>query len=197
MDRTFTVTRASAGEQGVVIGLIDEAARWLRGKGTDQWARPWPDVRARDARVRDGLERGETWLVRDGATPAATITICGAANPAVWGFPDGESAVYVHRVVVSRAYAGLGGLMFDWAVRREARNREVKWLRVDVWSTNEALHAYYERQGFMRCGTCADPSYPSGALFQKAAQDCLASDVSLLHERDESKSISVRNTHNK
>ncbi len=184
MDTTFTLTTATPDDLPAVIGLIEEAAGWLRGKGTDQWARPWPDRAARDDRVRRGLERGETWLVMDGATPAATLTVCQTGNPAVWPFPDGDSAVYVHRVVVNRAYAGLGlgGLMFDWAVQRESRTREVKWLRVDVWSTNAALHAYYERQNFMRCGTCADPAYPSGALFQKSAQDCLRTDVSRLRE---------------
>jgi GNAT superfamily N-acetyltransferase len=182
MDPTFTITLATVDRQPTVIGLIEEASEWLRGKDTDQWSRPWPDRRGRDDRIRQGLERGETWLVRDGATPVATMTICRTANPAVWPYPDGESAVYVHRVVVSRAYAGLGlgGLMFDWAVQRESRTRDVKWLRVDVWSTNAGLHAYYERQGFQRCGTCDDPAYPSGALFQKAAQDCFGSDMSLL-----------------
>jgi hypothetical protein len=29
------------------------------------------------------------------------------------------------------------------------------------------LHAYYKGIGFAGCGRCPDPSYPSGALFQK------------------------------
>jgi hypothetical protein len=39
---------------------------------------------------------------------------------------------------------------------------------VDVWTTNIALHAYYQRQGFGFCGF-SDRSgyYPSAALFQK------------------------------
>ncbi|GAB2815118.1 hypothetical protein GCM10027176_19700 [Actinoallomurus bryophytorum] len=173
MDTTFTMRLATVGQQPIVIGLIDEASEWLRGRDTDQWARPWPDRRRRDGRVRRGLELGETWIVWDGDTPAATMTICERANPDVWPDGDEEDAVYVHRLVVSRAYAGrdLGGLMIDWAVQRELRTRHVEWVRVDVWSTNSGLHDYYERQGFIRCGSCPDPSYPSGALFQKAAED--------------------------
>jgi hypothetical protein len=36
-----------------------------------------------------------------------------------------------------------------------------------VWSTNTGLHDYYVSKGFKPCGHCADPDYPSGALFEK------------------------------
>jgi hypothetical protein len=44
------------------------------------------------------------------------------------------------------------------------------WIRVDVWTTNLALHAYYKGQGFEHLRTLqfADPwEYPSAVLFQK------------------------------
>jgi GNAT superfamily N-acetyltransferase len=184
MNNTFTTRLATVSRQPIVIGLIDDASAWLRGKGTDQWAMPWPDRRGRDGRVRRGLELGETWIVWDGDTPAATMTICQHANSDVWPERDEGDAVYVHRLVVSRAYAGreLGGLMIDWAVQRELRTRHVEWVRVDVWTTNFGLHDYYERQGFIRCGNCPDPRYPSGALFQKAAEDTRKTDTSRLIE---------------
>lgn len=181
---TFTIRHASVHHQQVIVDLVEEAATWLRGKGTDQWAKPWPDRRRRDGRIRNGLKLGETWIVWDGDTPAATMTICARVNPDVWPVDGDDDAVYVHRLVVSRPYSGLGlgGVMLDWAVQRESRTRDIRWLRVDVWSTNEGLHAYYERQGFLRCGSCADLSYPSGALFQKEARDALTTDTSRLVE---------------
>ena len=36
-----------------------------------------------------------------------------------------------------------------------------------MWRSNSALHAYYREREFKRCGSCPDPQYPSGALFQK------------------------------
>lgn len=184
MNTTFTIRPATVREQPVVIGLIEQASAWLRGKDTDQWARPWPDREGRDARVRQGLERGETWIVWDGDVPAATMTICHAPNPQIWRENEKGAAVYLHRLVVGRSHAGrdLGGLMIDWAVQRAYAERHVEWVRVDVWTTNNALHAYYERQGFVRCGTCPDPHYPSGALFQKAADGALKTDTSRLAE---------------
>ena len=45
-----------------------------------------------------------------------------------------------------------------------------KWVRIDVWTTNEALHNYYEKRGFQYYKVCEfkeDEYYPSAALFQK------------------------------
>jgi ribosomal protein S18 acetylase RimI-like enzyme len=186
MDTIFTIGLATASRQPILIDLIEEAARWLRGRDTDQWAEPWPDRRGRDERIRRGVELGQTWIVWDGDVPAATMTISPRANPDVWRDKAEDDAVYIHRLVVSRAYAGLGlgGMMIDWAVQRELRTRRVDWVRVDVWTTNADLHDYYERQGFIRCGSCPDPRYPSGALFQKAADDALKTDTSRLREQD-------------
>jgi ribosomal protein S18 acetylase RimI-like enzyme len=55
-----------------------------------------------------------------------------------------------------------------WAGDRAAADG-AKWLRLDAWTTNEALHAYYQRQGFQHVRTIVRPDYPSGALFQRAA----------------------------
>jgi GNAT superfamily N-acetyltransferase len=185
MNPIFTIGIATVSQQPILIDLIEEAARWLRGKDTDQWAEPWPDRRGRDERIRRGLELGQTWIAWDGDVPAATMTISPRANPDVWRDKGQEDAVYIHRLVVSRAYGGLdlGGVLIDWAVQRELRTRRVAWVRVDVWTTNADLHDYYERQGFIRCGDCPDPRYPSGALFQKAADDALKTDTSRLKEQ--------------
>jgi ribosomal protein S18 acetylase RimI-like enzyme len=184
METKFTICRATVAQQDIVIGLIEEAAAWLRTRNTDQWATPWPSQAERDERVRGGLERGETWLVLDGRIPAATMTVCQDPLPHVWRELGRGDAVYIHRLVVSREYAGqdLGGVMIDWAVQREHARRPVEWVRVDVWSSNERLHAYYEKQGFISCGECPDPQYPSGALFQKAADAVWKTDTSCLTE---------------
>ena len=57
-------------------GLVREAARWLRtSKNTDQWTKPWPDRARHHERMLNDLVKGKTWLVCDGVTAAATITV--------------------------------------------------------------------------------------------------------------------------
>jgi GNAT superfamily N-acetyltransferase len=163
-----------------VLRLIKEASDWLKTKDTDQWAEPWPTEKARDERVRRDLADGKTWFVWDTKTwfvwkrktLAATVTIAERPNLHVWSDSEcdlHEPAVYVHRLVTARKYAGLGlgGQLIDWAGKRGYRLYGAKWIRIDVWTTNTGLHHYYKMARFEPCGFCPDPDYPSGALFHK------------------------------
>ena len=168
------IARASAQHLDTVLALVEDARSWLWSKDTDQWEKPWPDPVARDERVLAGLRNEKTWIVWDGDIAAATITLTTRRNNAVWSNPActadlAERAVFVHRLITSRKYAGLGlgAELIDWAGLRGCREYGAKWIRIDVWRANTGLHDYYMSKGFKPCGICADPDYPSGALFQK------------------------------
>jgi GNAT superfamily N-acetyltransferase len=166
----LTLRRADARDYVAIIGLIEAARRWLRTKNTDQWLQPWPSEEDRHHRIRAALQVGKTWVAWDGNTLVATIT-ADDADTGVW--PEemvAERAVYVSRLVVSRRYAGrgVGGGLLDWAAIRARSLYGALWTRVDVWTTNQALHKYYEQQGFTHWGYCETiPDYPSAKLFQK------------------------------
>jgi GNAT superfamily N-acetyltransferase len=149
--------------------LIDETAQWLATRGTDQWQRPWPDVEARDRRVRVGLAEGRTWTVWDDVKLAATVTLQRTADPALWPDAAEDEAVYPCRLVVDRAYAGLGigAELMDWAGRSARDGYGARWIRIDVWTTNRALHRYYQRQGFRSKGVATGTDSPAAALFEK------------------------------
>jgi GNAT superfamily N-acetyltransferase len=172
-----------------VLGLIDEAAAWLRTKDTNQWSAPWPDRKERDARVMRGLAGGKTWIVWDGDIAAATVTLAAKPNPRVWGGPScrcdlGERAVYAHRLITARSHQGqgMGAQVIDWAGLRARQEYGARWIRIDVWTTNTALHDYYEGTGFEPCGSCEDLGYPSGKLFQKRTARIEAADTPLFSQ---------------
>ena len=173
-DSPLLLRRATERDHDVIIGLIDEAAEWLRTKNTDQWAQPWPSGEDRSHRILKDLQAGKSWIASDGnGSPTATITTDPEDSP-IWPKETlRDRAVYVARLVVSRSHAGLGigaGLL-DWAGRRAKWRLAARWVRVDVWTTNTALHAYYLKQGFEFCGFSeAIDHYPSAALFQKATE---------------------------
>ena len=170
----LTLRRADRHDHDVIIALIDAAAEWLRTKNTDQWSQPWPSEEDRRHRILYDLIAGKTWVAWDDGAPAATITTDPAQNPVWPAASRDEPAVYVTRMVVSRAFAGrgLGAALLDWAGLHARRLHGARWVRVDVWTTNTALHAYYRQQGFEFCGRGeAFAHYPSAALFQKATED--------------------------
>jgi GNAT superfamily N-acetyltransferase len=174
---------ALPGDLDEVRGLVQEAAEWLRkSKNTDQWANPWPDQARHRERILDDLLKGKTWLVWDGTTAVATITVdtdepLDSREQPLWPADKRRtSALYVRRVVVSRHYAGigLGAALIDWAAAVARREYGADVIRVDVWTTNQDLHAYYTGQRFVRCAG-RDPrelaGYPSQALFERTADN--------------------------
>jgi predicted N-acetyltransferase YhbS len=168
----LVLRRAQAEDATAVRSLKDEASQWLRTKGTDQWAVPWPDKNGRNERISRAIAAGRTWIAWDGGQPAATLT----ASPNHHGiWPENarhELAVYVRRLTVSRRYGGigLGSQLMDWAGLRASREYGARLIRVDVWTTNLGLHDYYRRQGFEYYGLSPEPGYPSAALFQKPTE---------------------------
>ena len=75
MKQDLKVRLAQPSDMRIIIAMIDEAAGWLRGKGTDQWASPFPNRKARDARVRRGLTGGKTWIAEEANEAVATISL--------------------------------------------------------------------------------------------------------------------------
>lgn len=175
MTHNLHIRRGTAGDLDTIVGLIDEAAGWLRGKGTDQWAQPWPDRAARDGRVRRGLRNGNTWIAEVGGQAIGTITYRPHGNHMLWVPKEPrEDALYVSRLIVARNVAGLGigAALINWAAA-QAGDWNSQWIRIDVWTTNVALHNYYKKRGFSFSPNHLVPSrdYPSAALFQKPTRE--------------------------
>jgi GNAT superfamily N-acetyltransferase len=187
MTKILQVRRGAADDFELILAMIDEAATWLRDKQTDQWARPWPSRAARDERVRRGLRDGGTWIVEEHGVPIATITYRPTGNLRLWTRRERrQPSVYVSRLIVRRSHAGLGigEALVDWAGLRALRDWGAQWIRIDVWTTNVALHNYYEKRGFHFCrvaevkeipnrnGHNGGPDrWPSAALFQMPTDD--------------------------
>ncbi len=158
-----------------IIGQIDSSATWLKEqKNTDQWARPWPNRDERDARITQGIKDRLTWMVEDNqGTLVATVTCREHGNDMLWTQAElAEPAAYESRLIVSRDHTGqgIGAALINWAGARAVDRWGARWIRVDVWTTNTALHQYYKDQGFDHVRTLDFPDpwqYPSGALFQK------------------------------
>lgn len=162
--------RAEMADAAKITALIDDdAAKWLSTMDTDQWQSPWPTRADRDGRVRDAIAQRKTWICWDGRTPAATLTADLQHDP-YWS-PDARSkpAIYVHRLVVARQYAGmhLGGSLLDWAGRTARLAHGAHSIRISVWTDNLRLHRYYRGEGFTLRGLHADDGYPSAARFEK------------------------------
>jgi GNAT superfamily N-acetyltransferase len=154
-------------EQPIVEDLLREASAWLASRGINQWQYP-----PHSDRIKTGLQRGSVYIADVDGIPVATLQVDDFADPEFWTAGDApQSALYVHRMAVSRKYAGsgIGSKMLDWVTLKAASHGK-KWVRLDAWKSNVDLHRYYINVGFTHVRTVDLPHRGSGALFQRAAK---------------------------
>ncbi|MFJ5640821.1 GNAT family N-acetyltransferase [Streptomyces sp. NPDC093223] len=156
-----------------LLAFRENAAAWLRNLGSDQWSRPYPADK-----LLATIEAGTVFMLRDGHTTAATITLTPDAEDGLWTDEElAEPSMFVNKLTVDRDYAGqnLGGRLLDWASDR-AHRAGAKWIRLDAWTTNEGLQRYYLGQGFTHVRTVHEGSAVNGGprvsgwLAQRAAR---------------------------
>ncbi len=164
--RPLTLRRAKTrADIDTVADMWIRSAAWLRSKGSDQWQYP-----VKIENIEAAVATGACWLAYREAEPIGTITLDSNAEPQYWPPEDEpDNALYVHRMVVEETGRGeeIGSALLDWAGEQaEASGR--RWLRLDAWRSNQALHRYYQDRGFELVRIVPDPS-GSGACFQRRA----------------------------
>ncbi|WP_328494967.1 GNAT family N-acetyltransferase [Streptomyces sp. NBC_00414] len=128
-----------------LLAFREEAAAWLSRIGSDQWQRPYPADK-----LLETIEAGTVFMALDGDATAGTITLTPNAEAGLWTEQElKEPSLFINKLTVARTHAGqnVGGRLLDWAEDR-AYQAGAKWLRLDAWTTNQGLQAYYVRQGF-------------------------------------------------
>ncbi|MFF4773443.1 GNAT family N-acetyltransferase [Microtetraspora fusca] len=163
----FTLRRAVPDDLPAVLSLLADAARWLDSQGVRQW----PADGFPASRIEPLIEVGAMFVLDDGRGTAATVALDGHADPEFWGRDDRpDTARYVHKLAVSRAYAGkgLGEALLDWAGLRAAADGR-RWLRLDCSKDNLRLQRYYAELGFRHVRTVDLAHRASGALFERPA----------------------------
>lgn len=170
------MTQARPTDIDTIMRWRHQRVAWLHQRGEEQWSIPLP----RSA-VAATVLAGQTWLMWDGEEPIATITLTAYTDLDELWKPDRDpetlwrpsddpaDALYAAKMIVPqpRAGDGLGSEMLDWAGGR-AFDAGLTWLRLDAWTTNTRLHAYYQAQGFRHVRTVT--SRVSGACFERPSQ---------------------------
>lgn len=138
---TFDLGFAAAGDIPEVAAVLQEAARWI----TTWRSQLWDPALVGEAFVTPIVARGQMLTARTGGEIAGVMILL-PDDPHFWpDRPPGE-AVYLHKLAVRRAYAGMGlpAALMDHAARlAAAQDRHL--LRLDC---DPPLSPFYERLGF-------------------------------------------------
>ncbi|MCP2164965.1 GNAT family N-acetyltransferase [Goodfellowiella coeruleoviolacea] len=164
----LTIRRGSVADVDTVLGLFDDAVRWLVSRGrTGQWgSEPFSTNPKRVQQVTSWLDEGELWLAEHGGPtrPAGALVVGPTAHHYVPASDVPE--LYVLGLVGSRQpwARGAGRLLLDHA-RAEAVRRGAHRLRVDCYAGDDrALVRFYTSAGFTPTQTFTVGEWPGQLL---------------------------------
>ncbi|MFJ4779144.1 GNAT family N-acetyltransferase [Streptomyces sp. NPDC088762] len=148
-------------DAGTLVQLYDQAARWMRQQGIEQWKPGDKDAAHFLAKMRDG----DVWLAGDTDGRVVGAYELWWSDEEAWGVQP-PVAGYVHRLMVARgaAPAGAGRRMLEHAERRIARTGRER-ARLDCVSTNPRLLAYYRAAGYRVVGEFPHKEGKDGRIY--------------------------------
>jgi GNAT superfamily N-acetyltransferase len=110
----------------------------------------WPEFP--DASILTEIAAHRLFRVMDGGALAGVFSVA-YQDEAIWGEHERGEHVYLHRIARAATWPGCGllGAVLEWA-RAHCRALGRAGLRMDTWASNDALVAFYQRQGFRMVG---------------------------------------------
>ena len=139
---SFKIINTTTEDLGKVLGLFEQAMN-LRGKnGYKVWSSI--DKTALEKDIVKGLQ-----YKIEGDTGIFCIFSIQYNDPMIWFDKDKNDAIYLHRVVVDQNFKGQRQFekILNW-VKDFARQKNLKFIRMDTWADNEKLIEYYKSFGF-------------------------------------------------
>ena len=141
------IEQALPGDAQTVAAVLTEAAQWLAADGRPLWTAP--DIGFE--RVSRDVEAGRYFIARDPAhgNEDAGVMRLDLEDPFFWPEIAPGSSAFVHKLAVSRRWAGRG---VSTALLAFARDRALglgrRHLRLDCVADRAPLRTLYERFGF-------------------------------------------------
>ncbi|MCO4851717.1 GNAT family N-acetyltransferase [Bacillus vallismortis] len=133
-----------------ITGLLVRTAEWLRDRGSNQWSGLLEGQDTHD--IAGSIENGHVFVFKKDEELAAVVMLLPEPSEwdrTLWGDDGHETSIYLHRLAVSRRFAGqgLGGRILHWAETGIDYPEKTR-IRLDCVADNDALHSFYRRMGY-------------------------------------------------
>jgi GNAT superfamily N-acetyltransferase len=136
------IAHATAEELDTICELFEQAIEFQKRNNYIGW----PSI-DRSFVLRD-IEKGLLLKVCKEDRIFGFFCIC-YNDELIWREMEKADAIYLHRIVLNQKFRGekIFKHVLDWAVEI-AKEKQLKFIRMDTWAENEKLIKYYKDHGF-------------------------------------------------
>lgn len=156
MNYTFILADESVLED--VYGLIDRRIQWMDDNDIQQWnVTGYWEAYPRSYYVRMVRKRCLYVLKREADQKTVSAAVLFDEDKR-WHDDPMFPAYYVHNFVTAPEEKGVGKILLSY-IEDLARKKGKVCIRLDCSRSNQKLNRYYEQQGYILRGQCADGNY--------------------------------------
>ncbi|ULQ51984.1 GNAT family N-acetyltransferase [Flavihumibacter fluvii] len=143
MAMNYTITNAAVNDLPVVYQLFEEAILFQERNNYIGWKSYDKEF------IQSDIQNGLLFKIINAEDVIACIFSICYSDSLIWRDKEKGDAVYLHRIVLNRQFAGerIFKKVLEWA-RGFAAAKKLKYIRMDTWAENEKLIGYYKSHGF-------------------------------------------------
>ena len=153
MNEQFELHQAKVEELELVEGVLIEAAKWIKLKGSKQWSGLLAESDGIDNHdMRGALLRGDVYYGTIKGKVGGVFLLWDKQSEwdqTLWGEDASQDYMYLHRLAIKREYAGTGlsQTLVQSAINL-GKEKEKKAIRLDCVKNKEYLNRLYQKAGF-------------------------------------------------
>ncbi len=138
----FIITNATNSDLPKVYQLFEEAILFQKKRNYIGWNNY--DKKYLKADIQNGL----LFKIINNDDIVCIFSIC-YSDALIWREKEKGDAIYLHRIVLNRIFKGekVFKKVMEWAITH-ARERKLKYIRMDTWADNEKIIGYYKSYDF-------------------------------------------------
>lgn len=147
-------SQATANDKDSVMKLIDEAKKYLKSLGVDQWQKEYPALQDIEKDILDA--KGYILKDNDAIIAYACIDFDGEESYKTLNgkWLTNDRYAVIHRMAIDNNYKGKGlATAFFKYAEGLCKTKNIKSIKVDTDEANERMKHILLKNGFVYCGT--------------------------------------------
>lgn len=138
----YSIENADMNDLPYVYHLFDEAILFQRRNEYIGWQGYDKEF------IKEDVQNGLLYKVIYEHSIACIFSVC-YTDQLIWREKERGDSLYLHRIILNQQFKGrhLFLQVLDWA-KHTAKERSLKFIRMDTWADNEKIINYYKGYGF-------------------------------------------------
>lgn len=150
----YQIENTLTADLNFIYTLFEEAITYIKKKNYVGWTTYDKNF------IKQDISKNLQFKITNGNDILCVFSIC-FSDVLIWREMEKRDAIYLHRIVVNPAFKGQKQFekILNWIIEF-AKEKELKYIRMDTWADNPNIIEYYKSYGFQFLENYTTPNTP-------------------------------------